>query len=401
MGSSSEPPLLMIPGPVEISPAVRAAAEGSPPGHQAPSLVEAFGAALGRMRLVWKTPLEAQPFLVAGSGTLAMEMAAANLLEPGEKALVVVSGYFSSRMGEILRRYAVEVVEVAAEPGAAVSLQAVEEALEREQPKAVFVTHVDTSTGVRMNAQAISRAAKAAGALTVVDGVCATAAEPLSMEDGTVDVHLTGSQKALGLPPGLALLVVSPRVLDVRRARRMDPPPLYFDLESWSPIMQAYEARRKAYFATPATGLVMAAAVGLEEILEDRFEGKTGVDARVARHAHTACALEAAWQALGLRHLCDRPEDRGVTLSALRFPDGVDGSRLLGEVAERGVTVAGGLHPALRSEYFRVGHMGYCTTQPSMLERTVEAMGEGLRAVGLSVDVKGAKAALLATLLDA
>lgn len=388
--------LLMIPGPVEVSPAVREAHDGPPPGHQAPELVEAFGQLLERMRILWKAPAGAQPFVVAGSGTLAMEMAAANLFEPGERALVVDTGYFSGRMAEILRRVGAEVTVEAAEPGRAVALEAVEAALDRVQPKAVFVTHVDTSTGVRMNAQAVGALARARGALTVVDGVCATAAEALSMEDGSIDLHLTGSQKALGLPAGLALFVASARAMEVRRRRRSGPPPLYLDFASWLPIMEAYEARQKSYFATPATNLVQAAAVGTREIVEDRFEGVDGVDARVARHGHVACAFEAAWQVYGLRHLAEVPEARGHTLSALRYPEGI-GPELLGHVAVHGVTVAGGLYPRLKGDYFRVGHMGWCTTQGDILERTVEAVGQGLCAAGHAVDVDAARAAFRGT----
>ncbi|HEY0781785.1 MAG TPA: alanine--glyoxylate aminotransferase family protein, partial [Thermoanaerobaculia bacterium] len=97
-------PLLMIPGPVELSPRVLDAFAVPPPGHLDARLIRAFGEALGDMRRVWSAPPGAQPFAVAGSGTLAMEMAAANLIAPGDRALVVNSGYFSDRMSEILRR---------------------------------------------------------------------------------------------------------------------------------------------------------------------------------------------------------------------------------------------------------------------------------------------------------
>src|SRR3954462_4172878 len=106
------PSLLMIPGPVEISPAVLAAASVPPPSHTSPRLIEAFGSSIERMRQVWQADAASQPFLVTGSGTLAMEMAAANLIEPGDRALVVVTGYFSERMAEILRRHGAEVVTI-------------------------------------------------------------------------------------------------------------------------------------------------------------------------------------------------------------------------------------------------------------------------------------------------
>lgn len=389
-------PLLMIPGPVEISPAVQAAHDGPVPGHLAPDLIEAYRSALHDMRALWQAPAEAQPFLVPGSGTLAMDMAAANLVGPGDRALVVGTGYFSDRMAEILRRHGADAAMVSAEPGRPVALEAVEEAIRTEAPKAVFLTHVDTSTGVRMDPAAVARLADPAGAMTVVDGVCATAAEPLSMTQDPVDVYLTGSQKALGLPAGLAALVISPRALAARRALA-SPPPLYLDYLSWLPIMEAYAAGEKAYFATPATNLVKAAAVGFREILDDAFGGKTGIEARFLRHAHTACAMEGAWSAYGLSHLCEQPTARGVTLSALRYPAGV-GPELVGEVAAQGVTVAGGLHPERKTEYFRVGHMGYCTTRPEMLEKTVEAVGRGLAACGHPADVEAARAAFRATM---
>ncbi|MEO1228305.1 MAG: aminotransferase class V-fold PLP-dependent enzyme [Myxococcota bacterium] len=391
----SDRKLLMIPGPIEVSPEVRAAHDGPPPGHLAPPVVEAFGLSLERMRAVWQAPASAQPFLIAGSGTLAMDMAAANLVQSGDRVLVLGTGYFSDRMAEILQRYGADVALESAPVGEAVSLNQVEAALEREKPKVVCVTHVDTSTGVRMDAQAVAAKARAAGALTVVDGVCATAAEPLSMESGDVDIYLTGSQKAVGLPAGLALFVASERAMAAREALAL-PPPYYLDFHQWRPIMRAYEAREKAYFATPATNLVMAAAIGLEQILDDRFGGKTGMAARTARHAHVACAMEGAWRTYGLEHLCRAPADRGVTLSALEYPTGA-GPALVPEIGKHGVVVAGGLHPERKADYFRVGHMGWATTQVGMLEKTVAAVGLGLRALGVKADVEAAVAAFRST----
>ncbi|MEQ9075093.1 MAG: aminotransferase class V-fold PLP-dependent enzyme, partial [Sandaracinaceae bacterium] len=143
--------LLMIPGPIEISDAVREAAAGPPPGHLAADFMEAFGASLEKMRAVWCASADSQPFIVAGSGTMAMDMAVANLLQPGEKALVAASGYFSHRVAEMIRRRGVDVTIVDSEPGAAPDLEAVERALAEVSPKALFATHVDTSTGVRVD----------------------------------------------------------------------------------------------------------------------------------------------------------------------------------------------------------------------------------------------------------
>jgi alanine-glyoxylate transaminase/serine-glyoxylate transaminase/serine-pyruvate transaminase len=382
-------PLLMIPGPVEVSPAVLAAACGPPPGHTAPRLIEAFGASLERMRQVWQADAASQPFILAGSGTLAMELSAANLLEPGERALVLNTGFFSERMTEILRRAGAEVTEVTAPVGEAPGTDAVRGYLQRGGPfKALFATHVDTSTGVRVDPEPLCRLAREAGALAVFDGVCATAGERFEMAAWGADLYFTGSQKALGLPPGLALMVAGERALAARAARRAEPP-LYLDWHSWLPIHRAYEERKPSYFATPATSLVMALEAALGEILE------TGIAARVAAHARAAAALGAAWQALGLRIVPKSAAVTANTLSVLLFPAGIDAS-LLPRIAARGVTVAGGLHPAVRATSFRVGHMGYTVTRPDYLRRAVEAIAGALDEAGAAVDTAAATAAITA-----
>ncbi|HEX6903054.1 MAG TPA: aminotransferase class V-fold PLP-dependent enzyme [Thermoanaerobaculia bacterium] len=370
---STPTPLLMIPGPVELSPAVLAAAAGAPPGHTTPRLIEAFATCIERMRQVWRADAASQPFIVAGSGTLAMEVAAANLVEPGERVLVVDTGYFSERMTEILRRAGAEVVEVGAPVGEVPAVEEVREALGRGGPfKALFATHVDTSTGVRVDPEPFCRLAREAGVLSVFDGVCATAGERFEMAAWGADLYFTGSQKAIGVPPGLALMVAGERALATRAARRAAPPPLFLDWESWLPIHKAYEERRPSYFATPATSLVMALEASLGEILAD------GVEARVQAHTRAAAFVRAALGELGMRPVPRSEAVTADTLSALFFPEGVDAS-LLPKIAARGVIVAGGLHPAVRATSFRIGHMGYTVTRPDYLERTVAAVRGALR----------------------
>lgn len=379
-------PLLMIPGPIEVSPAVEAACSGPPSSHTAPDLIAAFGDALRAMRAVWQAGDDARPFVVAGSGSLAMEMAVVNLLDPGARALVVHSGYFSDRMAQMLERRGARVDRVVAEPGEAPGAAEVAAALAARPADAVFVTHVDTSTGVRAELEAIAAAVRPTGALLVVDGVCATGGERMRMAEWGVDVYLTASQKAIGLPPGLGLLVASARAVEARR-RLATAPPLSLDWESWRPIHEAYEAGRPSYFATPPTPLIRGLAVGLGEILA------AGVEATWARHARVAEAMRAAWSAMNLRLLPQRPALAANTLSALWLPEGVDAS-LPARVAARGVYVAGGLLPELRTRYFRVGHMGWTTTRPELLARTVRAIGEALGEAGRAVDLQSALAAL-------
>jgi alanine-glyoxylate transaminase/serine-glyoxylate transaminase/serine-pyruvate transaminase len=385
----------MIPGPIEVSPAVRDAFSVPPPGHLARDVVEAFGASLEMMRRVWLAASSSQPFVVPGSGTTAMEMAVLNLIEPGDVAVVVNTGYFSDRMVTMLRRAGAEVVDLTAVPGEVPNVSRAEGAFADcartgKSVKALFATHVDTSTGARCDPAPLAKLSREHGALSIFDGVCATAAERFEMEAWEADVYLTASQKAIGLPPGLALLVASARALAARDARKA-PLPLAQDWHAWLPVMKAYEARNPAYFATPPTNLILALAVGLEEILAD------GMEARFALHERGSRALRAAWSVLGLRPLSLREQNVASTLSALRFPAGVDAS-LVARVAERGVYVAGGLLPAIRSEYFRVGHMGYALTRTDFMMRCVEAVAGGLSSFGIAADGEGAVREMLTTL---
>jgi alanine-glyoxylate transaminase/serine-glyoxylate transaminase/serine-pyruvate transaminase len=406
-------PLLMIPGPVEVSPAVRAAAAAPPPGHTSPRLIESFGTSLARMREVWAAAPASQPFVVAGAGTLAMDMAAANLVEPGDRVLLLDTGYFSARMGDILLRLGADVTVVPAPVGDAPGVHEVAEILARRPSsrpfKALFATHVDTSTGVRIDPAPLARLARDHDLLAVFDGVCAAAGERFDMADWGADVYFTASQKALGLPPGLALMVASERALAARAARKT-PPALYLDWDSWRPIMRAYEERRASYFSTPATSLILALEVGLGEILDsgEDSSGETGAAAgnganagglahRLALHQRAAAALRAAWRVLGLSEVPTSPALAAQTLSALLYPPGIDAS-LIARIQARGVTVAGGLHPAIRDSYFRVGHMGWVVTRPPLLLRTVEAIALALQDAGHPADPAAALTAAQALL---
>jgi alanine-glyoxylate transaminase/serine-glyoxylate transaminase/serine-pyruvate transaminase len=248
--------------------------------------------------------------------------------------------------------------------------------------QAVFATHVDTSTGVRLDVRALAALTRARGVLSVLDSVCAVGGEVCEQAAWDIDVVLAASQKALGAAPGLALLVVSPRALDARRDLRV-PPPLFLDLEEWLPVHHALEGGVPSYFATPPTSLVRALATAL---------GELDVAASVAQHARVAAGLRAAWRHLGLALVPDEA-DAANTLSALWIPNGVE-TQLPRRVAEQGVLVAGALHPALRPRSFRVGHMGFVTRRPDLLERCVRAIGNALADSGRAVDIPSAVAAL-------
>jgi alanine-glyoxylate transaminase/serine-glyoxylate transaminase/serine-pyruvate transaminase len=380
--------LLMIPGPIEVSPKVCDAYSVPPPSHLAPAVIEAFGASVEMARRVWCAGPDSEPFILAGSGTIAMEMAVVNLIEPGDKALVYNTGYFSDRMAEMVRRRGGTVKGINCEhPGQAPSLEKVAVALAKGGVKALFVTHVDTSTGVRADARGICALAREYGVLTIFDGVCATAAERFEMMAWGADVYLTASQKAIGLPAGLALMVASAAAMQTR-ARLSVPPPMSLDWEQWLPIMKAYESRDKSYFSTPATNLILALKEGFEEILSTSFGREEGISARFEQHKHAAEAMRGAWRAMGLSLLPAEGLEAN-TLSAILYPEGV-GPELLALVKARGVVVAGGLYKGLQQTYFRVGHMGHAVTERDMLVKTIEAIEGALIEAGHPLKKGGA-----------
>lgn len=343
--------LLMIPGPIEFEPEVLNAMSGATTSHVAPDFIEAFGQALEKLRKVFLSE-DGQPFVLAGSGTLAMDTVAANLVEPDDQVLVVNTGYFGDRYGEILQRYGARVTHVRAPVGGRPSLREVEQALSSNSYKLMTVTHVDTSTGVITDIQNLAKLAHQLGTLMIVDGVCSVAGEEIRMSEWGLDVVFTASQKAIGVPPGLALVVVGPEALKAFKTRRSPVLNYYADWTNWLPIMQAYEARKASYFGTPPVNLIWALNVSLSQILDE------GMAARFKRHQAISAACKAGILAMGLDQVPLEPGFAANTMTAPRFPRGITGADFLSEVSKGGVILAGGLHPEIKSEYFRIGHMG-------------------------------------------
>ncbi|KAF8884979.1 PLP-dependent transferase [Infundibulicybe gibba] len=323
--------------------------------HVSPDFIPVFGDCIRMTRQILFTQ-NAQPFLISGSGTLGWDQVAANLVEPGENALVLHSGYFGDSFADCLQTYGAKVDQIKAEIGTAVGQTEIANALAKKKYKIVTFTHVDTSTGVLSDAKAIAETVKRVSpdTLVVVDAVCSVASEEIRMDAWGLDVVLTASQKGLGTPPGLSILVASQKAMAVFNSRTSPVTSYYASWKKWLPIMKAYEGGTAAYFATPPVNLIYAYHESLSQItkaapsLEDRFKLHRQVSQRIRDTA----------KELGFKQL---PHDSAFAangMTALYFPEGVSASDLLPRLAKRGVIVAGGLHTSIKDKYFRIGHMG-------------------------------------------
>ncbi|TVZ25503.1 alanine-glyoxylate transaminase/serine-glyoxylate transaminase/serine-pyruvate transaminase [Gillisia sp. Hel_I_86] len=365
--------LLMIPGPIEFEPEVLQAMGMATTSHVAPDFIEVFGNSLELMREVWKSPM-GQPFIVAGTGTLAMDMAISNLIEHGDRVLIISSGYFGKRFEDISKRYGANTTILEAPLGEVVSLDSIEKELKTNQYKALTITHVDTSTGILVNPKPIADLAKKYNTLSVLDGVCSVAGEEINQDEWGIDVVLTGSQKAIGVPPGLALLIASQKAMEVWENRKTPVCNYYADWNNWLPIMNAYEERRPSYFGTPAVNLIVALESSLKIIC------KEGMDKRVKRHRGLAMAFRTAIASLNLKLLPKTNEIAANTLTAVYYPKGIDGTALLSKIANDNVIVAGGLLAEIKTSYFRIGHMGSVSSNDlisvlAVLERALLDLG--------------------------
>ena len=362
--------LLMIPGPIEFEPEVMQAMAIPTPSHVAPNFIETFGHSLELMREIWLCP-SGQPFIVAGTGTLAMDIAASNLIEAGDDALVISTGYFGERYAELLKRYGANVDILKAPLGDIVSMHDVEVQLQKKNYKLMTFTHVDTSTAVLNDAKSIGELGQKYDVLTILDGVCSVAGEEIRQEEWGLDVVLTASQKAIGVPPGLALLVASPKAIKAFENRKTAVGNYYADWANWLPIMKAYENRNPSYFGTPAVNLIMALEISLKLIM------KEGLENRFKRHLQVGKAFRKSIKNLGLEMIPKNESVSANTLSAPYIPEGVIGNVLLGAISKEGVIVAGGLLADIKGSYFRVGHMG--SVNRSDLLATIGAIEIGLK----------------------
>jgi aspartate aminotransferase-like enzyme len=377
---------LMTAGPTPVPPEVSQVMAHPMLYHRAPAFVEVYARVLERLRGVFQTSGDVLLFAASGSG--AMESAVANLVRPGEPAVVGSSGKFGERWAELCDAYGARTVHHEAGWGNKVEPADLERVLEAEpETRVVFTTLSETSTGVVNDVRELAEVAHRHGALLAVDAVSGLGAIPIPQDEWGVDVVVAGSQKALMSPPGLAF--ASPNEAALARAAERGPGRYYFD---WGRTLAGQRKDPPDSPFTPAVGLVMALDVALGMIERE------GLEQVFERHRLLGRATREAVRALELETF--GPEDDNANVvTAIALPEGIDGAKVPKLMRDRfGVTIAGG-QGKLKGKIARIAHCGYFGAFD--IVATISAFEMTLRELGHEVELGTGVAAAQRVFLEA
>lgn len=361
---------LMIPGPTPVPPPVVAAMSKPIIGHRSAEFAALIGRVKEKLQKVFQTKNEV--FVLASSGTGALETAVANTVNPGDKVLVLNTGKFGERFGELGRKYGADVDEIHFTWGYDVDLKVVEQKLQADPNiKAVFATHNETSTAVVNDIEGLGRLTANHQALLVVDAVSSMGGMDIKTDEWQVDIMVSGSQKAMMLPPGLAFISVSDKAWQVIENNQS--PHYYFDLVKYR---KSYAKNNTPF--TSAVSLYYGLEAALDMILEE------GLENVFARHRLMAKATRAAIMGLGLELLPD-VSYASDTVTAVQCPMTVNVDHLRKTLLEKyRVMVAGG-QGELKGKIFRIAHMGYVSKADVLL--TIAALEMALNECGYKAEL--------------
>lgn len=355
---------LLTPGPTPLPPQVSEAMSRPIIHHRTPQFQAILKEATEGLKYVFQTKNDV--FILASSGTGAMEAAVINLLSPGDTGLVVQGGKFGERWTEICKAYGITAKVLDVEWGKAVDPDEIQKKLKANPKiKAVFTTLCETSTGVVNDIEAIGKLLKDTEAVLVVDAISGLGAIDLNTDGWYCDVVVSGSQKGLMLPPGLGFISVSPKAWKLIESSKS--PKYYFSLKA---AKKAGEKTDTPF--TPAITLIIALVEALKMMKQD------GLQNIFARHKKMAEATRAAIKALGLELFA--PAASSDVVTAAKVPQGIDGEKLVKTMRDTyGVTIAGG-QAELKGKVFRIAHMGFIEEFDiiagiSCLEKVLHQMG--------------------------
>lgn len=351
---------LLAPGPTPIPDAVEKAMAATIIHHRTPEFSKIFNEAREGLKALFGTKNDV--LILASSGTGAMEAAVSNLFSPGEKVLVINGGKFGERWINIAKAFGLEAVDLKVEWGKAVKVEAVEQQLKAHPDiQGVLVQASETSTTALHPVRELARVTRG-GPLLIADGITAVGVFPTPMDEWGIDVLLTGSQKALMLPPGLGFIALNDRAW--QRVEKARLPRFYFDLR-----LERKSQQKGTTAFTPAVSLIFGLKASLKIMQEE------GLDRVYARHERMARATRAAATALGLPLLA--PEHPSPAATGIFMPQGVDADKLLDFFRDRmAITFAEG-QDQLKGKIIRIAHVGHMGAFDVLVAISALEMGLG------------------------
>jgi alanine-glyoxylate transaminase/serine-glyoxylate transaminase/serine-pyruvate transaminase len=370
---------LMGPGPLDIHPRVYQAMAAPILGHLDPAYLEIVKDVGRRLQPLFGTK-NAVTNATPGTGTSGMETAVVNLIEPGDKVLSCVHGYFGDRLRQMAERQGAELTVLEAEWGSPDDPGAIEQKLKQGRYKLITLVHAETSTGVLQPMDDVARLAREHGAMLVLDTVTSLGGVEVKVDAWGVDAAYSCSQKCIGSPPGLSPVTFSERALEAAKKRKRVPPSFYLDIQ----LLDQYW-RGAAYHHTSSSSLNYALLEALILIEEE------GLDTRIARHLRNHKALVAGVEAMGLQMLV-APQHRLPSLNTVRIPDGADDVKVRAHLLEKlNLEIGGGLGK-LKGKVWRVGLMGHSSSAERILF-FLSALSQALQAQGVKTDLAAGLAA--------
>jgi aspartate aminotransferase-like enzyme len=364
---------LLAPGPTPVPSDVLLEGARETIHHRTPQFVSILEETLENLKYLFQT--KNRVFTLLSSGTGALEAAVSNLLNPGDKAIIVEAGKFGERWREIAESYNINIVSLKLEWGEAVSPEQIKEAIEKHpDAKAVFTTYSETSTGTVIDLEEIAKVTRDKDVVLVTDAVSALLAEPLKMDEWGIDVVVSGSQKGVMLPPGLAFIALNEKAWKL--VENSNNSRYYFDLRQ-------YNKKYPDNPWTPGVNLIYMLRKAIDMIKEE------GIENVWHRHKVLADATRAAVKAMGLELFSKRP---GNVATAVKVPEGVDGNKLTKIMRDKyGVTIAGG-QDHLKGKIFRISTLGYLSIFDTIVG--ISALEFVLNELGYNVEFgTGVKAA--------
>jgi alanine-glyoxylate transaminase/serine-glyoxylate transaminase/serine-pyruvate transaminase len=359
--------LLMGPGPSCVPPQVYEALARPTMGHLDPRFIAIMDQIKELLRQVIHTKNELT-IPISGTGSAGMETCFVNLVEPGDRVLILVNGVFGVRMADVAGRLGADVDTLEFEWGTAVDLDAVRQKLTEGSYAVVAIVHAETSTGVCNPVAEVGQLVAPTGALYLVDTVTSLGGIPVTMDDWHCDALYSGTQKCLSCPPGLAPVSFSQRAVDKLRARKNKVPNWYLDLT----LLTAYwDGAKRVYHHTAPVNMLYALDQALLCIVEEGLERVH--DRHLAAHRQLVDGLEA----LNLEMLV-RAESRLPMLNTVKVPEGVDEAAIRRRLLEQhDIEIGAGLGP-LAGKVWRIGLMGH-TARSQNVDRFFKALTMSLQ----------------------